>query len=66
MRREVDPDSHRTALIGAFGGRLKIDDQRGFLLDERPINLDPLMLEMNRIRKANGLAPVGKKPEWLP
>lgn len=66
IRREVDAESHRAAWVGAFGSRLRIDEKRGFFLDGVPIILDDLMLETNRIRKANGLAPVGRNPKWFP
>jgi hypothetical protein len=66
VRKEVDPDSHRSAWVSAFGKRLKIDEQKGFYLDGRPISLDALMLETNRIRKAHGLAAVGRNPKWIP
>ncbi|OWK42040.1 hypothetical protein [Fimbriiglobus ruber] len=66
IRKEVDPDSLRNAWAIAFGGRLRIDDRMGFLLDGRPIGLDDLMLETNRVRKAKRMPPVGKKPGWLP
>jgi hypothetical protein len=66
IRKEVDPESIRSAWIGAFGGRLKIDEQKGFYLDGRPITLDTLMTETNRIRKTHGLAPVGRNPRWMP
>jgi hypothetical protein len=62
---EIEPESHRTAMVGALGKRLRIDEQKGFFLDGVPINLDPLMRETNRIRRANGLSPVGKNPRWL-
>ncbi|OWK39529.1 hypothetical protein [Fimbriiglobus ruber] len=66
IRTEVDPDSLRNAWIAAFDRRLRIDHEKGFWLDGRPIGLDDLMLETNRIRKAKKLPPVGKKPGWLP
>lgn len=66
IRKEVDPESIRSAWLSAFGKRLSIDGESGFWLDGLPVSLDHLMLETNRVRKANGLAPVGKKPEWLP
>jgi hypothetical protein len=66
IRKEVEPDSIRLAWIGALGGRLKIDQEKGFYLDGRPVSLDDLMLETNRIRKANGMEPVGRNPRWLP
>jgi hypothetical protein len=65
IRKEIEPDSINSAWIGAFGDRLKIE-QKDFYLDNRPIGLDALMLETNRIRKAHGLAPVGRNPKWIP
>lgn len=66
IRKEVDPDSVRSAWVSAFGLRLKIDHHKGFYLDGRPASLDTLMLETNRIRKAHGLDPVGRNPRWMP
>lgn len=65
IRREVDPESIRSAWISAFGRRLKINEQTGFFLDGKPITLDELMIETNRLRKANGIEPVGRNPKWL-
>lgn len=66
IRKEVDPDSIASARVSALGKRFRIDSERGFFLDDVPASLDAVMLETNRIRKANGLAPVGKKAEWMP
>jgi hypothetical protein len=64
-RNLADPDTIQSIWITVFGHRLRIDETKGFTLDGRPINLDELMIETNRNRKANGLPQVGKKPGWF-
>lgn len=61
---DLDPDNYRLAWAKALGSRLRIDDRRGLMLDGRPVGLDQVMIETNRIRKSQGLLPVGKKPSW--
>ena len=65
IRKEVDPESIRSAWVAAFGKRLRIDEQKGFYLDGYPVTLDHLMTETNRVRKAYGMEPVGRNPKWF-
>jgi hypothetical protein len=64
-RKLADPDTIQSIWKTTFGQRLKTDDTKGFSLDGRPINLDDLMVETNRARKADGLPQVGKKADWF-
>jgi hypothetical protein len=61
---DADPDSLQLAIFTALRRRLRVDRDKGYVLDGRPVSYDTVMIETNRVRKANGLEQVGKKAEW--
>jgi hypothetical protein len=64
---QMNPESIRGAWIGLkeFGYDVGFNDSSGLKLNGRPISLDDLMKLTNRVRRENGLVPVGRKREWL-
>lgn len=64
---ESNPESIRGAWIELkqFGYHVEFNDPSGLKLNGRHISLDDLMILTNRVRRENGLPPVGKKKEWL-
>ena len=64
-RGGYDPESFPNLLQLTWGSRLRIDPERGYLLDEKPINLDPLVKCTNVVRKHRGQPQIPGKREWL-
>ena len=60
-----DPKPVSLALSEVWGDRLVAHPEKGYVLDGRPVALDYLMLETNRVLKSWGMEQVGKKKEWL-
>jgi hypothetical protein len=63
-RGGYDPESFQNLLQLTWGSRLRVDPVRGYLLDEKPINLDPLVKCTNVVRKHRGQPQIPGKREW--
>lgn len=63
-RDGCDLDSFQNLLQLTWGSRLRVDPERGYLLDEKPINLDPLVKCTNVVRKHRGQPQITGKREW--
>jgi hypothetical protein len=55
-RNPGDAGNQRAMLFETFGGRLRIDEQRGFFLDGRPIDYRDLMRKAKQLRITSGLS----------
>ena len=66
-RQEASPKPkvNPLALAHHWLKRRLVEKESGFWLDGRPVSLDQVMRETNRVLKANGVEQVGTKGAWL-